>query len=442
MPQIRDPLVQRLFREGVGQDLWDFAGRLYPICRSITGNGVRETLAHISALAPLDIHEVPSGAPAFDWTIAPEWNIRDGWIKNPAGEKVVDFKTHNLHVLNYSAPIRGKFPLTELKKHIHTLPEQPKAIPYRTSYYSANWGFCMSHQQLMSLPEGEYEAFIDSDLNPNGSLTYAECFLQGESEDIFLLSTHCCHPSLANDNCSGLAVNAYLARALASLKGKTHHSYLFLFAPGTIGSIVWLSRNAQRAKRIKHGIVVSGVGDLGGPTYKRSRRGDALIDRAAEHVLRTAEPKSELLDFWPYGYDERQYCSPAFDLPVGLLQRSRFATFPEYHTSGDNMDFIKPAALEASFKRLLEIIDVVENDVRPINLAPHGEPNLGKRGLYDGVGGDAKQYDHVLPMLWVLNQADGANSLLDIAQRARLPHERVRAAAAALTAKGLLTLAD
>lgn len=440
MPKIREPLTQTLYREGIGQDIWNFANDIFPICRSISGNGVRETLGHVRRLADLEIHEVPSGSQAFDWTIAPEWNIRDAWIKDPSGKKIIDFKVHNLHVLNYSTPINGKFQLSELKKHIYTMPDQPTLIPYRTSYYNMNWGFCMSHDQLMSLPDGEYEAFIDSDHNPKGSLTYGEMFIQGESDEIFLFSAHCCHPSLANDNCSGIAVNAHLAQALSSMKGKTRYSYQFVFAPGTIGSITWLSRNVEKAKHIKHGLILSCVGDPGGPTYKKSQRGDAMIDRAVEQVFRETEPDPNILDFWPYGYDERQYCSPAFNLPVGLMLRSKFGEFTEYHTSGDNMDFIKPEYLEKSYKHTLEIIDIIENDYKVTNLAPTCEPNLGKRGLYGAIGGDKKAYDANLPVFWVLNQGDGTRSLLDITQRAKLPYEHIHAAARVLSENDLLSV--
>jgi aminopeptidase-like protein len=440
MHAVRDTLAEIARRADLGAQLWRFAQQLYPICRSITGDGLRQTLAAVGEHVDLKIVETPSGQAVFDWTVPPEWRIREAWIKDASGVKVVDFANNNLHVLNYSAPVRRKLPLVELKQHVFTMPDRPTLIPYRTSYYARKWGFCMSHAQLESLPDGEYEVFIDSEHDDAGSLTYGECFLQGESDEIFLFSAHCCHPSLANDNCSGISVAAHLAEAIATLKGKTRYSYLFLFVPGTIGAITWLARNQERALRVKHGLVLAGLGDLGGPMYKRSRRGDALIDRAAAHVLLQAETDAQIRDFWPYGYDERQYCSPAFNLPVGLMQRSQFATFPEYHTSADNMDFIKPEILERSFDRVLEIVDIIENEGRPVNLAPHCEPNLGKRGLYAAVGGNAKDYDAMLPILWVLNQADGDHSLLDIAARADLPFERIRAAAKALADNGLLAL--
>ncbi|MBL8550265.1 MAG: DUF4910 domain-containing protein [Hyphomonadaceae bacterium] len=424
MNVIREPLAEKLFKPGIGEEMWSFANGLYPYCRSITGNGVRQTLNDVKKVIDLTIHEVPSGTPVFDWNVPREWNIRDAWIKDPSGKKIVDFKVHNLHVLNYSTPINGKFELAELKKHIFTMPDQPDLIPYRTSYYHENWGFCMTHEQMLSLEDGVYEAYIDSDHDPNGSLTYGEYFIQGESDETILFSAHCCHPSLANDNCSGVSVNTHLARALASMKGKTRYSYVFIFAPGTIGSLTWLSRNGDRIKNIHQGLILSCVGDAGGPTYKRSQKGDALIDKAVEKVMRDNSKEPNIVDFWPYGYDERQYNSPAFRLNVGLMLRSRFGLFPEYHTSADNMDFIRPEYLEESYKTALEVIDIIENDYKMVNLSPNGEPNLGKRGLYGAVGGDKKEYDANLPMLWMLNQSDGTKSILDIALRAKLPFPR------------------
>ncbi len=436
MPGIRDSLANTLFQEGVGTEMHAFASTIFPICRSITGNGVRETLGHVRRLIDLTVHEVPSGTPAFDWTIPREWNIRDAWIKDPSGQKIVDFKRHNLHVLNYSSPIHAKLPLAELKKKIFTMPDQPDLIPYRTSYYNDNWGFCMPHNQLTQLADGIYEVFIDSDHNDQGSLTYGEYFIQGETNDEILFSSHCCHPSLANDNCSGISLNAHLARALTG--AKTRYSYRFIFAPGTIGSITWLSRNQDTYHKVKHGIILSCVGDPGGPTYKRSQRGNALVDVAVEHVLREHEANPNILDFWPYGYDERQYCSPAFNLAVGLLSRSKFGAFPEYHTSADNLSFIDGASMERSYRHVLEIIDILENDYKPVNLVPQCEPNLGKRGLYGAIGGDKSAYDANLPVFWVLNQTDGTRTLLDIATRAKMPFERIHRAAKMLSDNNML----
>ena len=420
---------------GIGEEIFALAAEIYPICRSITGRGVRATLDQLARHIELEVHEVPTGTPVFDWTIPREWNIQDAYIKNAAGERVVDFRRNNLHVLNYSVPVHTRLPLDELKQHIFTLPEQPGLIPYRTSYYAESWGFCMAHERLAALPDGVYEVMIDASLE-DGSLTYGEYLHQGATEDEVLLSAHICHPSLANDNCSGLALLTRLAARLAQLR--TRYSYRFLFAPGTIGAIAWLARNEHRVARIRHGLVVSCVGDSGGPTYKKSRRGDALIDRAMAHVLRQAGSSPTILDFFPYGYDERQYCSPGFDLPVGLFQRSQFATFPEYHTSADDLDFIKPEHLASSYRVIVAGLDIVENDWLPESTNPKCEPQLGRRGLYAALGGASEGAARSMAMLWVLNLSDGRHSLLDIALRAKLPFAVVADAARLLRDHGLL----
>jgi aminopeptidase-like protein len=328
-------------------------------------------------------------------------------------------------------------PISELKQHVFTLPDQPDLIPYRTSYYKETWGFCMSHRQLEALETagGEYEVVIESRLAP-GVLAWGEYLHAGDSADEVLISTHICHPSLANDNCSGLALLAVLGRELR--RRRTRLSYRLLFLPVTIGSIAWLATNKANLARIRHGLVISNIGDGGGPTYKRSRRGDALIDRAMVHVLRRSGAPFNLLDFFPYGYDERQYCSPGFDLPVGLFQRSQFATFPEYHTSADNLDFIRPEHLAASFRWIVQALDVIENDRKLVNLFPEGEPQLGRRGLYAAIGGTKDAWNRNMAMLWTLNLSDGRHSLLDIAERADLPFTVIAAVAAVLERQGLL----
>ena len=426
---------QALAPAGVGDRLHGFAAEIFPICRSITGPGVRETLNHVERVIALQRTEVPTGAKVLDWTVPKEWTIRDAWIKNAAGERAVDFRKHSLHVLNYSIPVRARIPLEELKKHIFTLPDQPDLIPYRTSYYQERWGFCMTHNALEALPEGEYEVCVDADLAP-GSLTYAEHVHVGDSEDEVLLQAHICHPSLANDNCSGIAVLAHLAAAMQGLR--TRYTYRFLFAPGTIGAITWLAQNRNTASRIKHGLVMSCVGDAGGPTYKRTWRGDAPIDRAMAHVLKHSAATANVIDFFPYGYDERQYNSPGFRLDVGLFQRSQFATVPEYHTSADNLSFIVPDHLEASLRMAAQAIEVLECDARYASTAPEGEPQLGRRGLYSAIGGDKDGYAKNMAMLWVMNMADGRHSLLDIAERAKLPFATVAGMAEALKESGLL----
>jgi aminopeptidase-like protein len=332
-------------------------------------------------------------------------------------------------------PVRQRISLAELKQHVYTLPDQPDLIPYRTSYYAENWAFCMPHRLLESLRDETYEVVIDSTL-ADGHLTYGEYLHRGETEDEFLLSGHVCHPSLANDNCSGVALLTCLAKRMAGLR--TRYSYRFLFAPGTIGAITWLARNEAHCQRIKHGLVISMVGDGAGPTYKKSRRGNSAIDRAVIQTIRHSGLTPTILDFSPYGYDERQYCSPGFNLPVGLLQRSRFGEIPEYHTSADNLDFIAPGHLASSYRLIAETLDVVEHDVMYRNTVSKCEPQLGRRGLYGMIGGDKDAAASNMAMLWILNLSDGMHSLLDIAERANLPFGVIRRTALVLHRSGLL----
>lgn len=427
--------VDQLAGDEIGAQIYDLAAAIFPICRSITGDGVRQTLDRLSNHIPLEIVEIPSSTPVFDWTVPREWHIRDAYIADESGARIVDFRDNNLHVLNYSIPVRTRLPLAELKQHIHTLPDQPALIPYRTSYYADRWGFCMAHEQLTALPDGVYEAVIDSSLT-DGHLTYGEYLHRGAVADEVLLSAHICHPSLANDNCSGLSLLAMLGQRLAKLS--TYYSYRFLFAPGTIGAISWLARNEETAQRIKHGLVLSCVGDAGGPVYKKSRRGNALVDRAMAHVLAHIPGEPKVIDFFPYGYDERQYCSPGFNLPVGSFQRSQFGTFPQYHTSADNLDFIAPEHLAASYEMIRQTIDIIENDRHFLNLAPKCEPQLGRRGLYGAIGGDKDAAAKNMAMLWGLNLSDGDHSLLDIAERANMPFGIIRETAQLLEQHKLL----
>ncbi|YBV95449.1 DUF4910 domain-containing protein [Phyllobacteriaceae bacterium JZ32] len=436
--QVGGAIFENAGDDEIGKGIHALARRLYPICRSITGDGVRETLAILAEHIALERHEVATGTPLFDWTASQEWIIRDAYIADASGRRVVDFRKHNLHVLSYSRPIRARMSFAELKRHIHTIPEQPELIPYRTSYYAENWGFCMAHKAFLALEDGEYEVVIDAE-HRDGSLTYGEYLHAGASEDTFLLSAHICHPSLANDNCSGLALLTLLARNLS--RRATRYSYRFLFAPGTVGSLAWLSRNEERVPEITHGLVVSCVGDGGGPTYKRSRRGSAFIDRAMAHVLKHFGGDATILDFSPYGYDERQFCSPGFNLPVGLFQRSAFGTFPEYHTSADNLDFIRPEHLAASYRIITDVIDIVEGDWRPVSANPKGEPQLGRRGLYSALGGDKAGAQAAMAMLWVLNLADGDHSLLAMAERSGLRFADIAQAADLLRRHDLLRAA-
>lgn len=417
-----------------GDAMLALIARLYPICRSITGAGVRETLGILRERIPLELHEVPSGTPVLDWTVPPEWTIRDAWVKDSRGEKIIDFAAHNLHLVSYSAPVHARMNLAELRPHLHAEAAHPDWIPYRTSYYQENWGFCLPWNQLRSLPEDAYEVFVESSLAP-GSLTYGECLIPGETSDEVLISTHVCHPSLANDNLSGIAVCVELIRALRAARPRL--SYRFLFIPGTIGSITWLARNEAGLGRIVAGLSAVNLGDPGLPHYKRSRRGNALIDRAAAHALKT-RGDHRILDFSPYGYDERQFCSPGFDLPVGCLSRTPYGQFPEYHTSADNLDLVRAEALEDSLALFRAIFDILERNRTCLNLSPKGEPQLGRRGLYAAIGGRSDTKDFQMALLWVLNQSDGGASLLDIAERAALPFALIAEAAETLTAHGLL----
>lgn len=418
-----------------GEAMYQLIADLYPICRSITGEGVRQTLAKIGERIPLEIHEVPSGTQVFDWTVPREWNIRDAWIKDSHGGKVVDFQRLNLHVLNYSTPIHEKVSLEELKKHLFTLPDQPGLVPYRTSYYRETWGFCMAHHQWMGLQEGEYEVFVDSTLE-DGSLTYGECFLPGETDREVLISCHVCHPSLCNDNLSGLAVCTFLAEALSKMTRRW--SYRFVFIPGTIGSITWLARNEATANRIGAGLVAANLGDPGHFHYKKSRQGNAEIDRAVLQVLRDAGGEHGVEEFIPFGYDERQYSSPGFDLPVGSLTRTPYGRYPEYHTSADNLDLVRPESLAGSLRTYLAVMEVLEANRRYINLNPKCEPQLGRRGLYRMIGGDDHGRQRELALLWVLNLSDGKHSLLDIAERSKMPFRSIQEAAQSLLEVDLL----
>jgi aminopeptidase-like protein len=376
----------------------------------------------------------------LDWTVPREWNLREAWIQDSSGKRVVDAARHNLHVVGYSAPVRKRVTFAELRPRLFTIPEHPDWIPYRTSYYEETWGFCLTHDQLRALDEDDsYEVCIDATL-ADGALSYGEALLRGERDEEVLVSTHVCHPSMCNDNLSGIAVAALLAQQLAAVTRR--YSYRFLFIPGTIGSITWLARNEAILGRIRHGLVLAGVGDAGAPTYKRTRRGDAGIDRAMEHVLEHSGAPFSVHDFEPYGYDERQFASPGFDLPVGCFSRTPFGRYPQYHTSADDLGFVKPAALADSLARCAEALGVLEHDDRYLNQSPKGEPQLGRRGLYGAIGGQSDAKSFQLALLWVLNFSDGEHSLLDIARRAKVPFSLILRAAETLCAHDLLRVVD
>lgn len=409
--------------------------RLYPLCRSITGNGVRQTLDILGGTLPLRRHEVPSGTPVFDWEVPPEWNVREAYVADAQGRRVIDFAAHNLHLVSYSVPVRVTLTLDELQPHLHSLPEQPQWIPYRTGYYRRQWGFCLRHAERERLQPGRYEVVVDTSLEP-GHLSYAECVIAGESDDEAIVYTHTCHPSLANDNLSGIVVAATLAGALQH--ERPHLTWRFVFGPGTIGSLTWLSRNEQRLDHVRCGLVLGLLGDGAPLTYKRSRSGTSVTDRAAEYVLR--QPGSDgarVIDFEPYGYDERQFCSPGFDLPVGRLTRSIQGAYAQYHTSADNLSLVSESQLAQSIAVAGRLIAVLDANRVPVNQSPKGEPQLGKRGLYGAVGGAGpREFEQAL--LWVLNQGDGRHDLLAIAGRSGLRFDTVVAATQALEQSGLV----
>ena len=424
--------------ELIGNEMYEMIEVLYPITRSITGEGVRKTLKIFQEHIDLEIHEVETGTRVFDWVVPEEWNINDAYIMNKNKEKIVDFKKSNIHVLQYSEKINKKIGLEELKKHIFTLPDQPDTIPYRTSFYNKNWGFCMSHNEFLKLNDKEYSVNISSE-HKNGSLTYGEFLIRGESKDEILISTYVCHPSLCNDNLSGPVMSLFLAKYLA--KQKLHYSIRFLFIPETIGAITWLAKNEDKIKNIKHGLVATCLGDSGNSTYKKSRDGDNIIDEIVEEVLIESGKPYKIMDYWPSGSDERQYCSPGFNLPVGSLMRTPYDMFDEYHTSDDNLSFMNKESLADSFLKYMSVIKKLEknfgmqkpmkilkekksteNDQVFKNLIPKCEPQLGKRKIYDNVGGMKKQdsLEQKKAIQWILNLSDGRNSLRDIQNRSGL----------------------
>lgn len=422
-----------------GSEALELMRRLFPLCRSLTGDGVRGTFDVLGEEIPITRTEIPSGTRVFDWVVPDEWNLHDAYIARADGTRVVDVRRSTLHVVSYSEPVRTTMPLEELRARIHTLPDQPDVIPYRTSYYERTWGFCLSHRQLMELEPGEYEVVIDSTLEP-GHLTYAELEVGGTGEGEVLVSTYVCHPSLANDNLSGIALATMLAKRL--LERRPRHTYRFLFAPGTIGPLAWLHRNRDDLDRIEHGLTLSCIGDAGDLTYKRSRRGDAEIDRAMEIVLRDSGAPHRVLAWEPWGGDERQFCSPGFDLPVGTLMRTPHGEFDGYHTSADSLERINPESLEAAVDTCLELVDVLDSNRRYINLSPYGEPQLGRRGLYRSAGGAVATPDDERALLWVLNASDGDSSLVDVARSSGLGYPIVRRAAERLQEAGLLAPPD
>ncbi|PYD59661.1 peptidase M28 [Novacetimonas maltaceti] len=424
--------------------LYGHVKNIYPVFRSITGKGIRQTLEYISGkVKDLSISHVASGTEVLDWTVPEEWNAYGATIRRTTGEVMIDWAWCNLHLLQYSIPVHARVSRSELEKHLYWIEEQPDLIPYRTSYYRKDWGFCLSAHQRSLLTDDEYDVDIRTELGP-GRLSYGEILIPatapGQDTGEVLFSIHCCHPALANDNASSVAIAIEVIRELQA-RTDLRLSYRFIFIPGTIGSITWLARNRDTVRYIRHGLVLSCLGDAGAPTYKQSRQGNAAIDRYAAYLVQ-ARWGGKVVPFEPYGYDERQYCSPGFNLAVGCLMRSPNGQFAQYHTSADNLDFVTPAGLHASFGFIMDLVAMMEKDFHPISLCPYGEPQLGRRGLYRAIGGhdgdDPESAFDQMTLLWVLNLADGKHSLLDIAQRAGKPFPAVAAAAEALMRVDLL----
>lgn len=412
--------------------------RLWPINRSLTGNGNRETLKILSELVDMKIREIPSGTQCFDWTVPPEWNVREAWVKDSSGKKIIDFSENNLHLLGYSQGYEGKLTLDELKDHLHSSPEQPEVIPYRTSYYSPRWGFCLSHLQLQSLKEDLYEVKIDAEHNPTGFMTVGEAIIPGETEREILISTYICHPSMASNELSGPLVSSFLYNKLKSGINR-YHTLRFLFVPETIGAIWYLSVNGNRLmKELKAGFVLTCIGDDGAFTYKKSRRGNSVADRCAEYVFDNSNAKFTVEDFFPTGSDERQYCSPGFNLPVGSIMRTRYGKYDEYHTSADNKSYISFEAMEESVNMCAEIIDVIDKNAVYNNLMPFCEPQLGKRGLYPTMGSMKDTSQFVNALMWVLNQSDSSKDLLEMSRLSNINFSDIVDASDSLSKSGLI----
>ena len=432
--------VSAIEEAAAGESMLGLMRELYPHCRSLTGPGLRATIARIGQSIPLDVTEVPTGTTVFDWTIPPEWSIEDGYIEDERGARLVDFRRSNLHVMAYSIPVDRWLTLEELRPHLHSLPAHPDWVPFSSSYYREDWGFCLADRLLQTLRPGRYHAVIRSRLAP-GAMTLAQHVHSGRSRDEVLVFAHTCHPSLCNDNLSGISVATHLASYLQSRD--TRFTYRFVFAPATIGSIAWMSLNRDRLDRVRHGIVLAMLGDASPIRYKASRGGRHAIDRAARLVLRDYYPAGSEVPYSPWGFDERQFASPGIDLPVGRLTRALPGELPEEHTSADDFSLVSASGLQQSWRACIHILDVLERNRCYRNLQPCGEPQLGRRGLFRSTGG---YYDSVperqLALLWILNQSDGATTLIDIAERAGLPFDLLAHAASDLQVAGLLEQTD
>lgn len=421
--------------EGRGTVMFQLAERLFPICRSLTGEGVRETLRILQEHIPLQVHEVPSGTQAFDWNVPPEWNITDAWVKDEDGHRVIDFQKSNLHLVGYSEPFEGRLSLDELDSHLHSLPDEPDLIPYVTSYYSRYWGFCLPHHERLRLKEGMYDVKIESTLQ-DGSLTYADLLIPGASKKEILISTYICHPSMANNELSGPIVATFLARQLLE-KPDLRYSYRFVFIPETIGSIVYLSRHLEELKKnVIGGYVITCAGDPGQFSYLLTPGANALVDQITLHVLAHSEPAFKTYDYLERGSDERQYCSPGVDLPIGSLMRTKYTEYSQYHTSGDDLSFISGEALAGTLDKYELCLSVFEQNAVYKTTVPC-EPQLGKRGLYPTLSTKDSGLQ-VRTMLNLLAFCDGRRDLIEIAERIKVPVWELFPIVAKMSESGLL----
>jgi aminopeptidase-like protein len=420
--------------DNCGNNMHRLMTELFPICRSITGNGVRESLKIIRNHIPLATFEVPTGTKVFDWTVPKEWNIRDAYFLDEHGNKFANFKENNLHVLGYSIPVDKTVTFNELQEHLYSRDDQPNAIPYVTSYYEERWGFCIAHEQRSKLKEGNYRVYIDSELK-EGFLTYGELIIPGASTQEVFLSTYSCHPSMANNELSGPVVTTFLAKWIASKPRR--YTYRIVFIPETIGSITYLSRNLDHMKKnIVAGFNVTCAGDDRAFSYLPSRSGSTLADKAALNLMSFQYPDFIRYSFLDRGSDERQYCSPGVDLPVVSLMRSKYRTYPEYHTSLDNLDFVTPAGLQGGYMMLRHCIELLERN-KVYRATCLCEPQLGRRGLYPTIGtGDS--LPQVCEMMNVLAYADGSHDLIDISNIIRVPARRLYPVIEKLVDSGVL----
>lgn len=423
-------------------DVAQYFDRLWPLMRSLTGDGVRKTHDILGELVPLERIEVPSGTTCFDWTVPPEWICREAYLIAPDGRRLLDVRDHTLHLVNYSIAFRGSLSRAQLEEHLHSLPDLPRAIPYVTSYYEPRWGFCLTHEMRERLPEGDYQVVVDTE-HIAGSMTLSHAVLPGETRDEVLISTYTCHPSLANNELSGPLLAAFLYRRLAALP-RRRLTYRFVWLPETIGSLAYLARFGDHLRqRLVAGYVATCVGDGGPFTYKRSRRGDSLADRAAEYVLtRFSHRQPRLLDFEPIGSDERQYGSPGFNLPVGLIGRSIYGAYAEYHTSLDHRDFISFEALVESVDAYLAVLGALDASATYRRTMPYGEPQLGRRGLYPTLAAPRQRDEQLTALLWLLNLADGQHDLLAMAQRSGVDLPALDRAAQQCLQAGLIESSD